>query len=180
VVSVLLVLARPARAEPLTPEREALILTRALTYDGRLKARAGAQLVVGVIDSASRAGSGVSAGMTRAFRALSKVKVQGMPLDTETLVYSNAQALAAALQSRGIDVLYVCPGLEAELAAIIEVARQRQVLTVASRPGFVSRGLSLGVFPIDERPTILVNLPASRAEGVEFSSDLLRLAKVQR
>jgi hypothetical protein len=30
VVSVLLVLARPARAEPLPPEREALILPRAL------------------------------------------------------------------------------------------------------------------------------------------------------
>jgi hypothetical protein len=179
-VSVLLVLARPARAEPLTPEREALILTRALAYDGRLKARAGAQLVVGVIDSASRASSAASAGMARAFRSLSKVKVQGMPLNTETLVYSTPQALGAVLQSRGIDVLYVCPGLEAELAAIIQVARQRQVLTVASRPEFVSRGLSLGVFPIEERPTILVNLPASRAEGAEFSSDLLRLAKVQR
>jgi hypothetical protein len=180
VVSLLLALAWPARAEPLTPDREALILTRALAYDARLKERAGANLVVGVIDSAGRAGSEVSAGMIRAFRALSKVKVQGMPLNAEPLVYSNPQALAAAVQARGIDVLYVCPGLEAELAAIIQVARQRRVLTVASRPEFVRRGLSLGVFPIDERPTILVNLPASKAEGVEFSSDLLRLAKVQR
>jgi hypothetical protein len=118
--------------------------------------------------------------MTRAFQALAKVKVQGMPLVSESLVYSNSQALSAAVQERGIDVLYVCPGLQSELPAIIQVSRRRQVLSIGSLPELVERGLALGVFPLEDRPTIVVNLSASRAEGVEFSSDLLRLAKVKR
>ena len=33
-------------------------------------------------------------------------------------------------------------------------------------------------FQVDGKPTIVVNLPAAKAEGSAFSSDLLRLAKV--
>jgi hypothetical protein len=36
------------------------------------------------------------------------------------------------------------------------------------------------VFLISARPTICVNLPASKAEGAAFGSDLLRLAKITR
>ena len=63
---------------------------------------------------------------------------------------------------------------------IFEATRRLKVITMASRQDYVQRGLSLGVFAIDGKPTILVNLAASKAEGAAFGSDLLRLAKVIR
>jgi hypothetical protein len=36
------------------------------------------------------------------------------------------------------------------------------------------------VFAVEGKPTIVVNLAASKAEGASFGSDLLRLAKVIR
>jgi hypothetical protein len=42
------------------------------------------------------------------------------------------------------------------------------------------RGVALVVTAPEGKPAITVNLPASRLEGVDFSSDLLRLATVVR
>jgi hypothetical protein len=51
---------------------------------------------------------------------------------------------------------------------------------VAAKREYVEKGVSIGVFEIDSKCTILLNLPASRLEGVAFGPDLLRLARVIR
>jgi len=66
------------------------------------------------------------------------------------------------------------------LSEIKNVSRQRKVLTVGSHEGYLKLGLSLGVFDIGGKNTILVNLDASREEGVAFGPELLRLATVVR
>jgi hypothetical protein len=74
----------------------------------------------------------------------------------------------------------VCSALDASLADIKAVARMRKVLTVGSQEAQLKLGLSLGVFDIDGKNTIIVNLEANREEGVAFSPELLRLATVVR
>jgi hypothetical protein len=66
------------------------------------------------------------------------------------------------------------------LTDIKSVSRQRKVLTVASQEGHLKLGLSLGVFDIGGKNTIMVNLEASREEGAVFGPELLRLATVVR
>jgi YfiR/HmsC-like len=170
-----------AIGQELTSDRQVLILSRALAYDSNLKSRAGDDLVVGVL---GKAGNGPSedaaSAMARAFRSLISVRVQGLPVRTVQLAYTTAGALAFALETRGVDVLYLVPGLDDEIPAIAELARRRHVVTMGSRQEQVARGLSLGVFAVEGKPTIVVNLTASKAEGASFGSDLLRLAKVIR
>jgi hypothetical protein len=55
-----------------------------------------------------------------------------------------------------------------------------KVLSVGSKPQHIEKGLSVGVFQIEAKCSILLNLPASRQEGVSFAADLLRLSKVLR
>ena len=170
-----------AIAQELPSDRQVLILSRALAYDSNLKSRAGDDLVVGVLGKAGHGPSEDAAStMARAFRSLISVKVQGLPVRTVQLAYTTAGALASALEARGVDVLYLVPGLEDELPAIAELTRRRHVVTMGSRQEQVARGLSLGVFAVEGKPTIVVNLAASKAEGASFGSDLLRLAKVIR
>jgi len=183
-LGALLLLASAARTRadsPVAPDRQVLILTRALAYDGNLKSRAGADLLIAVLGRSGNANSEeVASTMTRAFRALGNVKVQGLAVRATSLPYSNATALGAAIENQGIDAMYVCPGLEGDLPAIIDLARKRHVITLGSREDHVKRGVSLGVFAVDAKPTIVVNLAAAKAEGAAFGSDLLRLAKVIR
>ena len=119
--------------------------------------------------------------MARAFRALGNVKVQGLPVRAiAAALHRPPPAFSTAVEAQGIDALYVSPGLDADVPAIIEVSRRRKVITMASRHEQVQRGLSLGVFADRGKPTIVVNLAAAKSEGAAFGSDLLRLANVIR
>jgi hypothetical protein len=166
-------------AQDVPPERQVLILTRALAYDDEIKNRAGDDVLIGVVSKVGNAASDAMAGaMLKAFRGIGGVKVQGLSLKFTQLAFTSGPALQAAAASQNVDVMYVCAGLEADLPAIIEVTRKRRTISIGSREEHVQRGLAIGVFQVDGKPTIVVNLPAAKAEGSAFSSDLLRLAKV--
>jgi hypothetical protein len=161
------------------PDRQVLILTRALAYDSELKERVGPDITVGVLSKPGNVDSeAMAAAMLKAFRAILNVKVQGLSLVVRSLSYSNPAALAALVAAQSVDVIYVCNGLEGELPAIMDVSRKRHIVTMASSAAQVEKGLALGVFPIDSRPTIVLNLAAARSEGAAFTSELLRVAKV--
>jgi hypothetical protein len=181
-LGALLFLMTAARAEaPVAPDRQVLILTRALAYDGNLKTRAGEDLLIAVLGRNGNATSeDVAMSMTKAFKSLGNVKVQGLPVRAMMWGFTSVNSLNTAVDVQGIDALYITPGMDADLPAIIELARKRQIITLGSREDYVKRGVSLGVFAVDAKPTIVVNLAAAKAEGAAFGSDLLRLAKVIR
>ncbi len=162
-------------------DKQAVILTRALSYDKDLRTRAGSSLVVAVLYKAGSADeNGAAAEVVRAFKALEGVKVQDLPISVVKLAYSSKDALRSAITAQGIDALYCCPSLEAELGALREVSHQQHVLTLASKESFIQAGLSIGVFLSEGKPRIMINLAASRDEGATLSSELLRLATVVR
>ena len=166
-------------AAQVAPEKQAIVLTRALAYDNNLRGRAGDSVVIAIL---YRAGSGDAAADTamRAFKALEGVKVQDLPMKVVKLPFSGKDALKAAIGPQGIDALYCCPGLDGDVAAIREVSHAAHVLTLASKEEYIAAGLAIGVFTVDGKATITVNLAASRDEGAALSSELLRLAKVVR
>ena len=172
---------RVALADSVGPDKQAVILARALAYDDNLRNRAGDSLVIAVLFKPGAGGSESAAdGMVRAFKALEGVKVQNLPMHVLKLAYGSRDALHGAVGAQGIDAVYVCPGLEGDQGAIRDESRRDHILTIASREEQMNAGLSLGVFQFDGKTTITVNLPASKEEGAAFSSELLRLARVIR
>jgi hypothetical protein len=175
-----LLAAGPAQAaDEVPPEQQVLILSRALVYDDNFKERVGQEVRIAILSRPGHAASEASAAaMFKAWKGVGNLKLAGLPLRVSALVFKDAASFGPSLASEAIDVLYLCPGLEANLAEIIELTRKRQVVTVGSREDYVKRGVALGVFLVNTRPTIMINLPASKIEGASFSSDLLRLATV--
>jgi hypothetical protein len=160
-------------------DRQALILTRALAYDSNLKGRAGAEIIVGVLAKGGNVASDqIADAVTQAFGALGTVKVQGLPIKGTKVTFTSFSALITAIKGQSLDALYICPGLENELAGLLEVTRQQKVLSMGGREDHVTKGASVGVFVVDAKPTIYINLPSAKSEGADFGSDLLRLAKV--
>jgi hypothetical protein len=163
------------------PIQQAVVLVRVLSYDANLKRRAGTDIVVGVVAKPGNAASqSAASAMVRAFRGLERVKVLGLPLKATQLLYSTPAALSNAIESQGIDALYLCAGLDGDLGGILGVTRNRKVITMASAEEQLHKGASVGVFVIDEQPTIVVNLASAKSEGAALGSDVLRLAKVIR
>jgi hypothetical protein len=161
--------------------RQAAVLVRALGHDRHLPARAGTDVHIGVLGKANLPASEQAArAMTIAFQGLAGTLIQGLPVKASLLGYAGGGRLGELLEREGIDVLYVCPGLEAELQEILALTRRRQLLSLAGVMGYVDKGASLGVFTVEGSPTVFINLAASKREGAAFGSELLRLARVIR
>jgi hypothetical protein len=171
--------ALPGSAGDLPPGKQAIFLARVIAYDNNLKARAGLVVNIAVLAKrGDRDSEQMAESLAKAFTPLETATLRGLRVRISRLVFTGREALDRTVREGGIDALYVCSGLDAHLADITTVSRARKVLTMASQENYLGGGLALGVFDVKGRNTIVVNLEASRAEGVGFDSDLLRLATV--
>lgn len=169
--------AASARAESvLPPKSQANILARVLAYDRNLKARAGDSVVVGVVYAPSSSASTAEAEeIFTTFKSLEKFVLLGLPLKVEKVAFTDAAMLKATIKERGIDALFVCSALDADLAAIIATARELDTITLTGQRRYVSQGIAIGSVVIDGKPALVFNRAASEAEGSQFSSQFLSL-----
>lgn len=166
-----------AAADAGAASRLAPVVARILSYERTLPTRAGGSVDVYVVFANGNGGSEAEA---RAYAgALARIAgstIQGLPLRVTSGAYTPG-GFASALGS-GVDVVVVCSGLEAQIGAITQASRARQVLTVGLVRAHVEQATSLAVLIEDGRPKIVAHLGHARAEGMQFSSQLLRLSEV--
>jgi hypothetical protein len=91
---------------------------------------------------------------------------------------SNPADLASQVARTNPDILYVSPLPGFDLGPIVSLSRARKILTFTGVPAYVRSGLSVGFSSEPGEARILINRKASRAEGADFSSKLLKLARV--
>lgn len=160
-------------------DKSAPILIRALAYDRDLRNRAGASVTLAVIYNPSSSASVAESNTAlAAFKQLESLTIQGLPFRATRLPYG--PDLSAKIAEQGIDALFIVDGLSSELDALVDLTRRRKVVTLTTDEADIRRGAAIGVVLADGKPTLMVNLAASTAEGAQLSSELLRLAKVLR
>ena len=86
--------------------------------------------------------------------------------------------LAEALTRNRVRVLYVSPLRAVDIRTLTAVSRLAGISTVTGVPRYVEAGLAVGLDLKGERPEIVVNLLASRAEGADLDAQLLKLARI--
>lgn len=79
------------------------------------------------------------------------------------------------LNNKKIDVVYFMPGCE----GAAEICKQHKILSIASTAKSVESGsVSVAIASENDKPRIFVNLSSLKAEEQQFSTDILRIAKV--
>lgn len=171
-------LAAEAHAEAVPADVQALLLFKTLSYDRNLATRAEAGLT---IDVAYQKGDAASEAAARAFAAAAdalaaKVTVSGRPVTSRLVAITDGGApidpTAAAV--------YLAPGLDAELSAILTYTAAEDVLSVTGTSAMSAAGVSLAFEVQNAKPRLVINLPTSTEEGADLSSTLLALAEVHR
>lgn len=161
------------------PTMQASLFAKILTFDRNLKARAGGELKIGVLyQKKVRSSLEAQEEFLRAMCADPGRRIDGLPLNCVAIEWTNARDVEAAVVSKGIRVLYVAPLRAVAIEEIIAISRARKITTLTGVPEFVEKGIALGLALRAERPLILVHLAAARAEGADFNSQLLKLARV--
>jgi hypothetical protein len=156
------------------------LLYKILTFDRRLGERApGDDIVIAVVfQGGYRASILARDQAVDAIKRMGASTISGHPVHWVTIRLDDAEALRISLTRVRVDVIYVTPLRGIELALITTAARAGGLTTFTGVPLYVELGLALGVGIARERPQILVNLVAARAEGSDFTSQLLRVSKV--
>lgn len=160
-------------------ELQAALVLKALSFQRSLPERAGEEIVVGVAYQGRYARSvETKEDLLRAVTRMGDQQVAGIPVRWLTIDLGQTSALVEELHRLSIDVLYVCPLRALAISALSQAARQAKVLTCTGVPSYVYEGLALGVGLKGDRPQLLINLEAARAEGADFDARLLKLCKV--
>ncbi|HEX6789923.1 MAG TPA: YfiR family protein [Candidatus Krumholzibacteria bacterium] len=153
------------------------LILKILQFDRNLAARSGDEIVIAAVyQGRYRASTRVRDEVHRAAES-SPGRVADLPVRVVDIDIEQT-SLRDAIKSLGVDVVYVAPLRAMDIASITAVTRELGVATVTGVEDYVHEGISVGLGVRQEKPCVLVNLDASKAEGVDFSSRLLSLAQL--
>lgn len=177
-----LALAAPSSAGDLDAAQRMKILMRVLTYDHRLEARADGDTVrIAVLFApGDRASVEEKDEVIAALGGLKSLRIKGLGLDFHAIPYGGAAALEGALKGRRTAGLYVCGGLAAEVGRIRDVASRVKTATMSASEELTRNGLAFAAVEKGGKGQIIVNLDASKGQGLDLDAALLGLAVVLR
>jgi hypothetical protein len=150
------------------------LFLKVLTFDRNLVIAPASEIVVGVVfQSGYRSSVNAKNIAMAALQSSSnsrKIRAIAIDLDRETLL--------TALPRYRPSVLYVAPLRAVEIGDLAASARNANVTTVTGVPQYVALGLAVSVRLQGERPKLVINAEAAKAEGADFSAELLKLAQI--
>jgi len=176
----ILAISGAARADGLPASVTATLMLKVLTYDRSLSERvSGAPTVVVLYRPGHSQSEATRSELQQALEvAAGRSNLSGGRPRLVKVAYTEPGKLEEELGGEKAAALFVCPGLEEAVDAIAKVTRRRHVLTFSGSRAAVESGLSIGLLRKGEKPLLMVNLQAARAEGAELDSAFLRLAEV--
>ena len=105
-------------------------------------------------------------------------QIAGRPVRIIAHLYTSAAALKSATAGEGAQLVYLTPGLDADVADIASAMVGVPAITVSTDGDQVDRGIILGFALVSARPKIALNVGQAKRQGLDFNSDLFRLARV--
>ena len=73
-------------------------------------------------------------------------------------------------------IVYITSLKEHEVDEVIEHTRKHDVMSVATVPEYVEDGVTMSFGKVGNRPKFMINQGGAKAEGCDFSSQILKLA----
>jgi hypothetical protein len=163
---------------PVPVEVQASLLPKILSFERMDGKWAPEKWVVGILFQSSVRSSIVCA--QEFADAIPKVlrSRNGSPAECTMIEYTSDAELVRRMKDEGVTLLYVAPLRAVDIERVGGLLQTSRVLSYTGVPPYVDAGLALGIDLLANRPKIVVNLPVTRGVGMEFSSQLLKLARV--
>jgi hypothetical protein len=156
------------------------IILKILTYDRQFERNSPDMLTIGIVhDPTDPVSAQAMTGLSDILYAAREKTIKQIPVRYFQIEYTGEADLRRFSGEKRIGVYYITPGLSAQvLAKVLLVSQELAITTITGVPDYVRQGVAVGIGERRNRPQILINLPASRAEGSEFDASLLRIATV--
>ncbi|MEK7705137.1 MAG: YfiR family protein [Myxococcota bacterium] len=159
-----------------------VVLLTAVAYDRNLEIGHPNGVRAGVVSaSGNEASASAARELVDAIRSRITMKVKGLPLYVEAIEASAATGLGQQLAERGVNLLFLAPGLDGTIvAALQQYAKQQRCLMVSNDSAYLGSGLAIAVVLNGDRPKLVIDLEAAQEQGADFPGTLLQLAELRR
>ena len=110
---------------------------------------------------------------------LSRLKsLGGRRVAQRTIVFATAEQLQQAVRTQAPYLLYFAQGFDDVVGAVAKALEGTRALTVSAVGADVGRGAVLSFELASSKPRIVLDLRRARAQQMDFSAQLLRIARV--
>jgi len=104
-------------------------------------------------------------------------------LDSRKIIYSffsvrDEIEIQNMVNNHKIDIAYILPLKSINLDELVEIFKKEKILCISSVAEYVMDGLPIGIGTKGDKPLIMINLSYATETGIEFNSQLLKIAKV--
>ncbi len=119
------------------------------------------------------------------------IRCAGLRVRVVSLDLGADESIDVAMARERLAVYYVTPVRGSDLELIRDQARADHSITLTGMPALMSKGLAVGIglrrvpeqqssstSDEDERPEIIINPSEARKQGADFTSQLLKLARI--
>ncbi len=160
-------------------ELQVSIFLKILTYDRSLEVKAKDTLRIGVLYLLENAQSKKNKDAIMENLKLNQDKtIKGVPFNFMEIEFSTEEKLEEVTKEKGINILYVTSDGSDLAKRISPITQAKKILTITGRVDYVNQGISVGLAVKEEKPQVVINLTSAKAEGSDFSANLLRICKV--
>ncbi len=155
------------------------LFMKILTYDRNLKKRVGDEIVMGVVyQEKFRKSLNVKTQLEKYLANSKEDKIDDVPFRYVLINLSSLSMFKAILAREKVDIVYIAPLRAAAVEALAADCRALGITSLTGVPAYCELGIAISIGSKGESPQIIINLPGAQSEGADFSSQLLKLAKV--
>jgi len=154
------------------------LFLKILTFDRNLEERVGDEIVIGIAYQMMFKGSlKAKEELEKTIKKSPIKEIQDIPI-RQVSINMDKNNLESIISKNEVDILYIAPMRALDMGKITKLSRTKKILTLTGVPDYVESGITVGLSTKGGKPLIMVNLASAKAEGSDFSSQLLKLAKV--
>jgi len=102
----------------------------------------------------------------------------GRPHEQLVVEWAGATALADQARSRGLNVLYFTPGLDAEVGPSAAALVGQRIMTIGAVGSFVPSGVVLGFELISGHPKMVFNLRQAKKQELVLRAAVMKLMRI--
>jgi YfiR/HmsC-like len=156
---------------------QADLVGKLASYDRTFAERAGGKAVLAILVSPGDAGS--ARAISQLAGALKELPlIGGLPHAEVVVPWKGVANLAEVCTKQNVVIVYLAPGLPAEVESISKVLEGTKVLTIGSVVTYVGRGAVLGFELVSGRTKLVISLTQAKRQGVLFRAEALKLMRI--
>jgi hypothetical protein len=168
-----------AQEMPIPVENQVSLFVKILNYDRQIKLNISNCVNIGILyQNKFRISSIAKDEFIKYLMLNSENNIDGKPFNCIPIEYNSLDNLESIFKEKKLNVLYVTPMRSVDLGKIIQICRQKKVISISGVPDYIKEGLSVGLDVEGESPKIMINIYAAKSEGADFKSQLLKLSEI--